>query len=109
MPKNSTPIVIMLYDPETNEIKQEINQCFIPWGILKSVVRLTKEIDLDDLANIKEEDIDSIANLVVEIFGKRFTVEDLNLYSDLGDMVSVLRSILSKARGISTNPTPPAD
>lgn len=104
MPKN-TPMVITLYDSETNDVKNTFSRSFVPWKILKKAVKLSKDVDFDDM---KPEDVDQIAGLVVEVFGDKFTVDDLNEGADAGEMISVLQNIIARAKGISLNPTPPA-
>lgn len=106
-----TPLKITLYDPETEEVKVTYTRLFVPWRILKVAIRLIKELNVsslnaEDLSKISEDDVDKIASLVVEAFGNKFTLEDLNNGSDLSDMMSVLQTIIAKASG-STNPTPP--
>lgn len=97
-----TPMVIRLYDEE-NEY-EEFTRLFVPWKLLKIAVRLTKELTLDP-DNISEEDADALASLVVEVFGNQFSIDDLNEKADIADMISVLKTIVSKASG--SNPTLP--
>jgi len=52
--------------------------------------------------------VDALAALVVEAFGGQFTVDQLNDGADIGEMLTVLNLIVSKARtGMGGNPTPP--
>ena len=97
---------ITLYG-EDDEIKDTYTRSFVPWKLLKQAVRISKEMDP---ANIKEEDIDLLAGLVVEVFGNKFSVADLNDGADVEAMIAVLNTILSKARlNMPGNPTlPPA-
>ncbi len=99
-----SPMQITLYDPETNEEKKTFIRTFVPWKLLKKAVKLSETVNFDAL---KEEDVDQIAMLVVDTFGGQFTLDELNEGADLGEMVSVLESIVSRAKGISLNPTPP--
>jgi len=96
---------ITLYDPENNEEKETFVRTFVPWKLLKKAASLQNSIDFD---NIKADDLDQIATLVVETFGGRFTVEDLDEGADVGEMISVLQNIIARANGIGLNPTPPA-
>jgi hypothetical protein len=99
-----TPLTITLYD-ENDEIKATYSRAFVPWRILKAAVRLAKSFDVN---NMSEDDVDALAALVVEAFGNRFSVEDLNNGADVTEMVAVLQMIINKARGfLPTNPTPP--
>jgi hypothetical protein len=100
----STPMKLTIYDPETSEVKRELVQLFVPYKLLKAAIRLTKDFDEN---NLNEEDLDTIAGLVIEVFGGRVTLEELNDGSDVGEMMTVIHQILAKANGGSANPTPP--
>ena len=95
-----TPIEITLYD-ENDEVKATFTRSIIPWKILKKAVRFSRNVDLD---NISEDVIDELAGLIVEAFGDKFTIEDLDEGADVGDMISVIKGIISKATKI-INPT----
>lgn len=98
---------ITLYDPETNEPKATYSRMFVPWKLLKVAVRLAKTLDT---SNITEDDADALAGLVVEAFGNKFSVEDLNEGSDIGEMITVMNMIIGRARGVMTaNPTQPGN
>ncbi len=101
----NTPLVLTLYD-KNDEVIKECTRSIVPWKILKKAVKLTKEIDLENIDG--EADIDAIASLVVEVFGDQFTIEELDESADIGDMVAVLQSIIARANRVSLNPTPPA-
>jgi hypothetical protein len=101
-----SPMRITLYDPETDEVKQEFTRMFVPWKLLKLAVRMAKSMDME---NMTEEDIDTLSGLVVEVFGNRFSVADLDGGADVGEMVTVLNTIIGRARGIGANPTPGGD
>ena len=98
------PIVITLYDAN-DEVKGTYTRSFIPWEVLKEAVKL-QGINLD---KISEEDVDRMAHLVVAAFGDRFTIDDLNKGSDVGEMMTVINSIVSRAsNAMPKNPTPQA-
>jgi hypothetical protein len=102
-----TPMQITLYDPETNEVVATHSRLFVPWKLLKAAIGLAKSLDP---ANLTETDLDQLAGLVVEVFGNKFSVEDLNNGADVSDMVAVLNTIIAKAgRGFTANPTPPGN
>ncbi len=102
MPK--TAMTITIYG-EDDEIKATYSRMFVPWKLLKAAVRLAKQIDAE---HMEEDDLDALAGLVVEVFGNRFSIEDLNEGADVSDMMAVLQQIIGKARGLMPqNPTPP--
>jgi len=88
------PLLITLYDPITNEGTDFIRS-YVPWGILKKAIRMLKNVGKPE--DMTDEDIDSIAALVVEAFGDRFTVADLDKKSDVGEMMTVIKNIVSRA------------
>lgn len=99
-----TPIKITLYS-SSGEPMQEYSCSLIPWGILKKAIALTKGMDPE---NIGEQNLDAIAQLVVDVFGKQFSIADLDTGADIGEMMSVLQAVVSRASVLVTpNPTPP--
>lgn len=93
MAKQGAPVQLTLYDADDEPIK-ELSRLVVPWGILKRAVRLVKNLDVD---NVSEEDLDVITALVVEVFGDKVTMEELEKHADIGDMLSVLTMIVAKA------------
>lgn len=98
------PIEITLYDPETNEVIKTYVRGFLPWKLVKRAIQLMKSFDADTMT---EEDVDKIAQLVVEVFGNQFTLEQLNDGADVSEMITCLNAIVSKLSGGSLNPTSP--
>jgi len=99
-----TALQITLYQAN-DEIKQTFTRTIIPWGVLKKAITLTRSLDEE---NITEKDMDSIAGLVVEAFGNQFTIKDLDESSDIGEMLSVLKNIVTRASMlVQANPTIP--
>lgn len=102
MLKNA-PMVVHLYG-EDNEVLKTFTRSFVPWKMLKKAVKLSKEVNFEDL---KAEDVDQIAGLVVEVFSDQFSLEDLDNGADVGEMLAVIENIVARANGVSLNPTPP--
>jgi hypothetical protein len=98
------PIQLTLYN-ENDEPLKELSRVIVPWKLLKKSIRLAKNVDLN---NPGEDDIDQIADLIIEVFGEsKVTRDELDNYADIGEMSSVLLSIVSRARGLVPN-APPA-
>ncbi len=98
-----TPIIITLYGPDS-EPGKEYSRSIVPWGVLKKAIALTKSIDQK---NVTEADMDAIAGLVVEVFGGQFTLQELDQGADIGELLSILQSIVARAGTlVRANPTP---
>lgn len=104
MAKSGTPVKLTIYDADDEPVK-ELSRLVIPWGILKRAVRMVEHLDLE---HVKEEDIDAISALIVEVFGGKVTIEELDAGADLDDMIACLEQVISKARGMVPNAPPPA-
>lgn len=101
----ATPMVIRLYD--ANDEYQEFTRNFVPWKLLKLAIKLYQGMkDFDGITDMPEEMIDSLAALVVEVFGNQFSIEDLNEKADVTEMITVINQIVAKASG-GVNPTNP--
>lgn len=96
---------ITLYDPETGEERQTFTRNFVPWRLLKLAIQLSKSTHNTDMAEINADMADQIASLVVDAFGGQFTLDQVNECADLGEMMTVVRAIISRAQ--SSNPTRP--
>lgn len=97
-----TPMVIRLYDNEDNF--KEYTRSFVPWKLMKLAVTIAKNLNVE---NMGEKDVDALAAMVVEVFGNQFSIEDLNEGADMSEMIAVLNTIVSKAKGSNSNPTKP--
>ena len=100
----TSPMVINFYNSETNEREETFTRSFVPWKLLKVAVKLAKSLDPD---NLSESDIDSLSGLVIAVFGDRFSSADLDEKADVTEMIAVLNQIVTRAKGININPTPP--
>lgn len=96
------PIQLDLYDADSEVIKS-LSRVVVPWGILKKAVRLSKHID-----ELNEETVDEMADLVVQIFGEeKVTRQELDEFADVGDMISVIQTIVQRGHSLIPN-APPA-
>ena len=98
-----TMMTITLYD-KNSEPQKTFNRGFVPWKLLKQAVKLSKNINVNDLG---EESLDELAGMVVETFGNQFTVEELNEGADITEMITVLQTVVSKAKQAMGNPIKP--
>jgi hypothetical protein len=102
----NTPIKITFYDGN-DEIVKEFSRATIPWGILKRAVSLSRSVGRDT-QEVSGTQLDEIAQLVVDLFGGQFTVDELNKGVDIGDMMAILDGIVTRAGElVRANPTTP--
>jgi hypothetical protein len=101
------PIELTLYDPETSEKVKTYIRSFVPWAILKRAIRMSKSLGGGDLT---EEDMDELGSLVVAVFGDQFSLEEVNNGADIGEMMTVIMEVISRASqfvaGEKVNPPP---
>lgn len=100
-----TPIMFTLYEPETGEARAEYAAFIVPFGILETAVEMAGSIDMEQM---KAEDIDALAGLVVDFYGRQFTVDDVKKYADVQETVAVMQAIMTRARAAmpqSADPT----
>jgi len=102
----ATPIVLNLYDPETEELLETKTRSFIPWKMLKKAMRLNKTLGAKPADQYEDEDVDEITFFIMGVF-PGLSVEILDEQSDLTEMMSVLKAIVSRAKGIMDPTLPP--
>lgn len=103
-----TPIVLTLYDPETDEVKKTYRRSFVPWKLLKEAVRLSASLSPKKGQEVEysEELVDQISGLVIGVFGDQFSQKELEEGADISELISVFNQIIAKANGIQSNPPP---
>jgi hypothetical protein len=101
----NTPLKLTFYNPETSEIEREFRRSFVPWKMLKRAAAVSRKIGKKAQDEYTDDDYDALSTLICDVFGNRFTVSDLDDKADLGDMMAVMKSIVSRASG--GNPTMP--
>lgn len=102
----TTPIVLTLYDPETEAVLETKTRSFIPWKMLKKAMRLNKTLGAKPTDQYEDADVDEITYFIMGVF-PGLTVEVLDEQSDLTEMMTVLRAIVSRAKGIMDPTLPP--
>jgi len=102
----SAPITLRIYD-ENSEVVKEFSKSFVPWKMLKKAMALRKVASKGN-EEINAEDMDAIAGYVVELFGQDMTLEMLDNGADMGEMLTVIRSVMARAAGLVDPTIPPA-
>jgi len=106
MPK-SAPLTLNLYDKD-DEIVKTVTRSFVPWKMLKKGITLQKQLGTKEPNEYEEEDIDTLTGYIMAIFeGQGLTVEMLDEQSDIMEMITVIQSVVSRARGVMDPTLPP--
>ena len=103
----ATPLVLNLYD-ENNEITKTCTRVFVPWKMLNKGIKLYKDIGSKSPEEFEEADIDALTAYVMAVFdGQGLTIELLDEQSDITEMITVIKSVVSRAKGIMDPTLPP--
>lgn len=94
--KIHSPLQITLYDPKTDEVIATYTRTIVPWGLLKKAIKMEALLTGGD-GDVTEQDIDSIAGLVCEVFGNQFSIEQVDQGVDISEMETVITGILNRA------------
>ncbi len=101
------PLVLNLYD-ENNELIKTYTRVIVPWKMLKKGIRLNKQIGSKPPEEFDEEDVDALTNYIMAVFsGHDLTIEMLDEYSDITEMISIVKSVINRAKGIMDPTLPP--
>jgi len=97
----AAPIELNLYDPETQEVSETFTQSFVPWKMLKKGIALNKQLGSKEPSEFTEADADAITAYIQAVFTRPgLTQQKLEEQSDLSEMMTVVRTIVNRARGI---------
>lgn len=91
------PLKLTLYEPETCEVHGEYICNFVPLRYLKLAIRLSKS-----LVNINA---DALTGLIVDLFDRQFSADDVRRYSEESDRSLLLQAIITRARIIMSKPS----
>lgn len=101
-----TVLTLNLYG-EDNELIRTCTRTFVPWKMLKRAVKLNKQFGNKPTDEYEETDMDALTAYIMEVFpGQDLTIEILDEQSDIGEMMAVVKAVMSHARGIM-DPTLP--
>ena len=89
------PLKLTLYEPDTVEVHGEYLCNFTPLRILRLAVRLSRS-----KINVNP---DTLAGLIVDLFGNQFSVDELVKYSEPNDRMMVLQAVLNRAGSYMTD------
>lgn len=110
-----SPIEIIFYD-DNDEPTATYSRNRVPAYLLDMAIDLTKSVN--SITNVDDERPASektapIFDYVVELFGNKFTRDELKKHSDLFECMAIHQQVLARAntfvRGaVKANPTPPS-
>lgn len=106
------PIKLTLYNADDEPI-ETYERSRIPWGILKKAIVLQTKIKQaetneegrqwwqvwkkDERTSVEDAQILAISQFVVELFGNKFSVRQLEDGADTPEVLSVFRAVLARA------------
>lgn len=115
------PIELTLYD-KNDEAIATYSRAVIPWGLLKKAISLQRQFEGAEAAEAapawqfwkrkqesskEEAQMAAISHFVVELFGNKFTMKQLEDGADLGEVMNVFRAVITRANAsVKSNPTP---
>ena len=103
----AAPLTLNLYD-ENNEITKTCTRVFVPWKMLKKGIALYKQLGSKPPEQYEETDIDALTAYIMAVFdGQGLTIEMLDEQSDITEMLTVIRSVVNRAKGIMDPTLPP--
>lgn len=103
----AAPLVINIYGEDDTLIKS-YTRAFIPWKMLKKAIAIQKQLVSKTPEQYEEEDIDALTNFILSIFGKDdLTVQMIDDGADVTELIAVIQSIVSRAKGIADPTLPP--
>lgn len=105
----NTPITLDFYG-ENDEKETTYTVPRVKTKILKAAIHLGREIN--DPKTMDEAQVNSLLDFIVDLFGNKFTREDLEEKTDLFECFSVLGMVFSRAGSLTSqfaraNPTVP--
>jgi hypothetical protein len=102
-----SPILLNFYSPE-DEILKTYSRNGIPAGVMKKAMKYQREIigkSKDDLQT-DENLLDSLAALIVELYGDRFTMDELYKHSYFEEWFPLITQMFTRSGAIQKQYSP---
>jgi hypothetical protein len=102
------PIQFTLYGDD-DEVKAVYSRKRVPLTFVEQAIELAGTLEGD---NLGQEQLNALYQIVVDFYGEKFSVEEVRKGADLGEMISVIEAITSRASELmpnKPNPIPPPD
>jgi hypothetical protein len=97
----SKPLQLNFYN-EDGTAEKTFTRSFVPWRIMKRAAKLMR-LDVD---NMDEETVQEMSALVVDVFGDKFSIDDVNDRTKPDEMMAVLNGIMAMVNGTQDPPLP---
>lgn len=101
-----TPIQFTLYGDD-DEVIKTYSRARLPFMFAERAIELSNTLTGD---NMSQNQLMVLYQLIVDFYGKQFTIEDLHKSAVLSELITVVRAICTRAMElmpIRPNPTPP--
>ena len=98
-----TPIEFRLYG-EDDEVIGTYSRARVPVVFAERAIQFSKTLSDSEPG---QEQLNALYQLIVDFYGEKFSIEDLRKGADLGELISVINAITTRAVELMPNPTPP--
>jgi len=88
-----TPIQFTLYGDD-DEILETYSRARVPVVFVERAIELAGKLEGDSMG---QEQLMALYQIVVDFYGQKFTLEDLRSGADLGELISVIQEIATRA------------
>ncbi len=102
-----TPIQLILYD-DNDDVKGTFSRARVPVSFAERAIEMSGSLK----DGMGMDQMQSLYALVVDFFGNQFTVEELRSGADLGELITVIKAIATRAVELMPsqgNPTKPGN
>lgn len=100
-----TPIQFTLYG-EDDEVLATYSRARVPLQFVERAIELSGKLG----GAMGQEQLNALYQIIVDFYGEKFTIDDLRKGADLGELISVIQEITTRAVELmpsQSNPTTP--
>lgn len=101
------PLTLKFYSPDDEVLKTYVRNG-MPAGVMRKAMQLFGAMDGKDAATIQNTDelMDSLAALIVELYGDQFTMDELYKHSYFDEWFTLIQQMMSRAQGVQAQYSP---
>lgn len=91
------PITLTLYD-QNDEPVITLSKSVIRWGVLKTALKLAKQMEADKTAG--EDHLDALTGFVCRLFDDQVTREALEEGADIAEVMACFKAVMQRASAL---------